>query len=305
MRESVGEQAPLAFAADERCPQLLFDIAAEARASGDSLPHLDRLRLPLRFHRRRLPVVDRVPGRAVCPLADEYPVDRRCTLQPGGRVDDVARDHPLTLGGACVERDERLAGVDGGADLKLLADRVADRDGRSHGALRVVLVRDGGAEDGHHRVADELLDRATVPLELGPELRVIRREGGADVLGVETLGACRRADEVGEEDRHDLPLLARGAGCGRERSAAHPAEAEALGVLLSAGRTNDHVSTVNRSAETVEHGLRKMAESHVALERLAPARVGVGNRLELRRRCVQVVPLQGDQRAGERHLVRR
>ena len=137
---------------------------------------------------------------------------------------------------------------------ELLADRVADRERRAHGALGVVLVRDRCAEDGHHRVADELLDRAAVPLELGAELRVVRRERRADVFGVEPFRACRRADEVGEEDRHDLPLLARGRGGRNERGAAHPAEAGAVGILLAAGRTRDHVRTVDLSVEAGELG---------------------------------------------------
>jgi len=41
----------------------------------------------------------------------------------------------------------------GGADCKRCPD----------GALGVVLVRDGGAEERHHRVANELLDRAAAP----------------------------------------------------------------------------------------------------------------------------------------------
>jgi hypothetical protein len=37
---------------------------------------------------------------------------------------------------------------------------------RAHGAERVVLVQDRYAEDGHDRVANELLDRASVALDL-------------------------------------------------------------------------------------------------------------------------------------------
>ena len=209
-RQRVGEEVALALPPDERRPQLLLDVAAEARAGADRLPHLDRLGFPLRLDRRRVAVVDRVARGAVRPFADEDPVDRRRALQPRGRVDDVAGDHRVALAGLRSERDERLAGVDGGADLQLLADRVADRERRPHRALGVVLVRDRRAEDGHHRVADELLDRAAVPLELGAELRVVGGERRADVLRVEPFGAARRAHEVGEEDRHDLPLFARG-----------------------------------------------------------------------------------------------
>ena len=49
-----------------------------------------------------------------------------------------------------------------------------------------------------------------MPLDLLAQPRVIRREDLADVLRVEPLGRRGRADEVGEEDRDDLPLLACG-----------------------------------------------------------------------------------------------
>ena len=110
------------------------------------------------------------------------------------------------------EQHERLAGVDGDPHLEvvLLPRPVADRERRADGALGIVLVRDRRAEEGHHRVADELLDRAAVPLELAAEPLAVRREQRAHVLRVELLGPRREADEVGEEDRDDLPLLAPG-----------------------------------------------------------------------------------------------
>ena len=76
------------------------------------------------------------------------------------------------------------------------------------GALRVVLVRDGRAEDGHHRVADELLDRAAEALELRAHARVVGLEKAPHVLGVHPLRARGEADEVAEEAGDDLALLA-------------------------------------------------------------------------------------------------
>ena len=95
---------------------------------------------------------------------------------------------------ARVERDQRLAGVDGDPHLErvvLLAGPVADRERRADGALGVVLMRDRRAEERHHRVADELLDRTAEALELGPETGVVGRKERADVLGVEPLGPAR------------------------------------------------------------------------------------------------------------------
>ena len=70
-------------------------------------------------------------------------------------------------------------------------------------------MRGGSAEDGHHRVADELLDGASVALELGTQLFVVGPQDRIDVLGVERLRTRGEADEVGEEHRDDLPLPAR------------------------------------------------------------------------------------------------
>ena len=74
---------------------------------------------------------------------------------------------------------------------------------------------DRRAEQRHHGVADELLDGPAEALELGPQLRVVRREQAAHVLRVERLRAGGEADEVGEEDAHDLALLTARAVSGR------------------------------------------------------------------------------------------
>jgi hypothetical protein len=83
---------------------------------------------------------------------------------------------------------------------------LANRERRAHGSLRVVLAGGRRAEDRDHRVADELLDRAAPALELGPKPLVVRPQERVDVLGVERLGACSEADEVGEEDGDDFSL---------------------------------------------------------------------------------------------------
>ncbi len=92
-------------------------------------------------------------------------------------------------------------------------------------------MRDRRAEDAHDCVADELLDCPSVTLELVPQPVVIRRENCANVLGVEPLGASRRADEVGEDHRDDLPLFSTQCRHRDERSPALRAELGAFGVL--------------------------------------------------------------------------
>ena len=86
-------------------------------------------------------------------------------LEPRRRVDEVPRDHPLVRG---AERHRGLAGQDAGACLEARAERldgVDQLEGGADAALGVVLVGDRRAPDGHHGVADELLDRAAVALD--------------------------------------------------------------------------------------------------------------------------------------------
>ena len=151
-------------------------------------------------------VLDRALGRAVGLLSDEDPVFGRCGLEASGRIDDVAGRHSLTLVGAGAERNERLARIDGDPNAQVelrvglvqLRDRVADRQGRANGTLRVVLVRDRGAEQRDDGVADELLHGAAEALELRAYAPVVGGEQLADVLGIEPLGAARRADKIRE-----------------------------------------------------------------------------------------------------------
>ena len=80
---------------------------------------------------------------------------------------------PSPVPALAAELDHRFSRCDGYADrevellvLRELVDRLEDPQPRAHGALGIVLVSHGRAEDGHHGVADELLDRAAVALDL-------------------------------------------------------------------------------------------------------------------------------------------
>ena len=108
---------------------------------------------------------------------------------------------PSPASGSRVERDERLARRDPDPQLELFLEReLANRERCADGPLGVVLVRDRRAEQRHHGVADELLDRAAVALELRADALVVRAEHRLDVLGVERLrlrGEARRGRRRG------------------------------------------------------------------------------------------------------------
>jgi hypothetical protein len=96
-REGPGEQVDLALPADE--PRLVHPLDRHARTRLESLPDRDRLGLPLCLDRLALLVHDRVPRRVVGPPADEDAVHGRRRLEPGRRVDHVARRHRLARRG--------------------------------------------------------------------------------------------------------------------------------------------------------------------------------------------------------------
>ena len=74
------------------------------------------------------------------------------------------------------------------------------------GPLGVVLERLGDAEDGHHCVAGELLDRPPGDGDLVGHRVVEALEQDARPLGIFVIAERRRADEVGEQHSGQLAL---------------------------------------------------------------------------------------------------
>jgi hypothetical protein len=105
-------------------------------------------------------------------------------------------------------------------------------------------VRDRSAEQRNDRIANELFHGAAEALKLGPRPLVVRSQACAHVLRVEALGDRRRADDVAEENRDDLPFLARGSRFVNEQRGAGVAETSAIRVLLPTTRTNQHARIV-------------------------------------------------------------
>ena len=226
-RIGVLQQRQLVLATDEGGVGATLDVDAEAAARTRCAPERQRLGLAFDGYRLELVVDDHVACRAKRRVADDDRADRRRRLEARGRVDDVAGGDSLPLFGTGVEGNDRLARRDGATHGELqfvllvqVLDRVEDLQRGAHGAIRIVLVRGRRAEDGHDRVADELLDRAAEVLDLLFHARVIRTERRAHILGIGAIGARGEADEVDEQDRDDLSLLGGGARRLREPRAA-------------------------------------------------------------------------------------
>jgi hypothetical protein len=190
------------------------------RQSGRLLPAADHF---LRRYRRRLALrFDRQ-------LTAELEAGRRCVggpfrhqhlpglgrlLEPGGDVHDVPGDKEIA--GRGVPRGDDLARRQPEAHRQAIPqalvrpDPVAERQGGSHRPLGVVSVRRREAEHGHHRISDELLQGAPMLGDHALGVLVVAAEEGANLLGVHLLAHRGRSGHVGEEDRHNPPLLTHG-----------------------------------------------------------------------------------------------
>jgi hypothetical protein len=244
----------LSGAPDERrLDRLRAPDAAHVGEDAQRAPDVDRLAAALDHVRAGVLEGQRLLGRLPGHVVDEHRAGRRERLDPGRRVDGVADDHSLADG---VELDGRLAGEDARAHLQLVdadprgqaGDRRTEVEARPHRALGVVLARERRTPERHHGVADELLDRPAIGAD-GPagDLEVLR-ENLADLLRVAALAERGVADQVGEQHRHQAPLLGarrrrRRAGGrrrhGTQRLTALVAEARAGGGRGAAGGTGD------------------------------------------------------------------
>ena len=210
--EGVLDQAELAFAPDER--RLEASRATLAPSRGNNLggaPERDRLRLSTYLVRARLLVGDCGLGRASRHVADEDRSRGGERLNARGGVHEIAGHETLAFR---AHGDRRFAGDDsrarlqpGRAGLALQrGDRLDQLEGGANGALGVVFSCDRCAPEGHHRVADELLDRASVAVDHLTRAVEVARQQLARLLGIPVLGVRGEAHEVGEEDGDEAPL---------------------------------------------------------------------------------------------------
>ena len=64
---------------------------------------------------------------------------------------------------------------------------VLDREGGAKGSVRVILVRDGRAEQRHHPVTQELVDRPLIVMDLGQGDLEDAIHDAVDLFGVQAL----------------------------------------------------------------------------------------------------------------------
>src|SRR5207244_1874675 len=86
-----------------------------------------------------------------------------------------------------------------------LADRVLHRESGPDGALRIILAGHRRTEHRHDGIADVLVDRAAVALDLAREGAKERGKNAAQILGVQSL----------PKRGSDCPSASRASGSGR------------------------------------------------------------------------------------------
>ena len=246
--ERPDQKRLLELATDERRGERAGHVRPETGLRAQRAPERQRLRLALHRHRcQLLPLEDAFRG-SIGRVRDHGGADRRSALQPRRRVHDVAGHECLTELGPRADGDHRLARIDPQphlqrqrrSDLVQLLDRLEDPQPGTHRAFGVVLVGDRRAEDGHDRVAHELLDGSAVALEHVPHPFVVGPQPRLHVLRIRLFRGRRETHEVAEQDGHDLPLLKRRPRRRRKRGPAGGAELKVPFHLPAAGRALRH-----------------------------------------------------------------
>jgi hypothetical protein len=116
---------------------------------------------------------------------------------------------------------------------------VTHLDRGTHRTQRIIFVRYRNTEDGHNRVADELLDCSTVTLDHQSRPLEIRGKETPEAFSVELLTQLSRSDDITKDRRDYLATLTRRTSR-RKRRAAHVAETRPVTIIGPARSAADH-----------------------------------------------------------------
>ena len=212
--------AELVLAADERCleAERLEPARRSRRIEGAEQPMGGQR--PRSTLQRELP--ERVEGEGVAGQPVGHRADHDVSglgrrLQPGGGVHRIAGDRIGAGAARALAAGNDRARVDADMERQRLAeaalpalahrgDALAHGKRGAEGALGVVLVGDGGAEQGEQRIADELVDEAIEAFDRDRELGDHVVLQGADFLGIEAFAQAREAAQIGEQNGHRAPV---------------------------------------------------------------------------------------------------
>ena len=174
-----GHQDPHLFVAAEERGEAPFDRDVDARARAArplDLEDLQRVRLALHLEAPEVAEDEVALRQTLRALARDDGSGSGERLHPRGGVDRVAHglERELEIGPDVAEDDRTAVQSDADPEVDaafrelrpVVVQRVLDREAGPDGALRMILVRDRGAEEHEHPVAEELADRALVAMDL-------------------------------------------------------------------------------------------------------------------------------------------
>ncbi len=204
--EQVTEKLELCDPADEGRLQASGPACASTHSHHiEGPPHGDTLGLTLQLELALVLVDDCVVRGMAGGLVDQHGPRFGRGLQAGGSIDQVTGHHamiPVLEGDRCLPRGDAGSHLQfRNAELASERGHVCDQvEGRAHCPFGVVFEGSRRAPDGHHAVAQELVDGAAVAVDgLRGQLGVASEEV-ADLLGVAALRGRGEAHEIGEKD---------------------------------------------------------------------------------------------------------
>ena len=216
LREQAGQHASFVGATHEpargRQPRLEAGLADQSRDP-------DRPSLAAEHALAQVLHRESLASRSERGLIQEDLAGRGLALDAGRGRDRGARERPIKGTGHPARRGHHLTGREPDPDLERLPGRILemcqffpDLERAVRGPQGVVVMCHRPAEDGEHRIADELLAGAVVALDRLDH----RHQGGidaaADLLRVVLGDQADVVDEVGEECRDDSSVAGRPGG---------------------------------------------------------------------------------------------
>ena len=227
--EAFRQRPELTVSTDE-WGQPAFSLDVQTRPSRpwrNHLPRVHRLRLPLEREGPKGARMEIVADETVRRFGDDDASGIGGLLHPGRDVRRVAHRrvvHPQVAPDAA---DDDEAGVkslphpeaDTAAPLQFVPvalEGPLNAERGMHRALRMIFVSDGRPEERHDAVAEELVDRALVAMDLGQHQLEGASHEPVDVLRIQSLGHRGEARHVDKEHRDLFALAFEGALRGQD-----------------------------------------------------------------------------------------
>ena len=210
--EQVLDQPQLGVPAQQRSFQPVDPLgAADAGQHPGSRPQPHRVALALQVVFAAVGESDRRRRKPVGGLVHPDLSWRCARLDPGRGVHRIARRHALA---DRAQGDRHLPGHHShpGRQVRNACLRTQHRHGieqfqpGAHRPFRVVLTRDRGTPDCHHRITDELLHHPAVAVDHGPRRVEVARQQLSDLLRIPRLRQRREPHQIGEQHRTHPPF---------------------------------------------------------------------------------------------------